>query len=937
MDDGRYFAQSRREAETRMRDFSANRGPVNWDNLSYPYLNLNDLSLRTLPRLFPPGVERLSLYGCELRSIESHLPAGLRDLDLAINQLRTLPDNLPRSLYSIRVSQNQLSALPGNLPDRLGQLIADNNRLTTIPESLPRHLHTLTVGHNELRALPNNLPPNLRTLAFNNNQITALPNDLPLTLTRLNASNNQLRDIPRAVIRHLAQMSQSAEIDLTGNPLSRRTLARLDQILGARNYQGPTILYSRPEPAPVAVAPQASPARADAPAGQPHRPPAPEMPPPARPTAPRPPVAQAQPAAPSAAAEPPEPVSVAGQMMQDALARLSHRDAAYFRSIQQNAADAGAPMDDAASLELLHDLFSPADFQADIALPPQARADAPAGQAQRPQRQEVLPPARPAEPQPHVGPAQPAVPSAAAEPPEPAGLVGSLMRDALARLSPEASANFLSMRRDAWVAGNPMVDTDLPVLITEHLASTRTPVQNIPAPPAQAPAQAQAADMPDPPQLDDAQAPNPADFEPQGWRSSTAWRLTLMNHGQVAIDEFLRTLDNAAPAATLQNSEIAALRDQLYARYQTHGWEGLVLPSHAQRAIITLLETGTPEDLDHMGAELQEGSVRRILSSWYLRAAQGALAAQPLQRAEPVAPALAPVALHGLGASVAAWRPPLLTRAVPTAHVWQGFASEPGATAFAGFLDRLRGTVNFNSPEFQRSTLEWLTHLEHNPELRAESFAVSEGATATCEDRVSHTLNSMRQLRLASDVRGGTYDQRLPELVTLARGMFRLDRLENIARQHIASHPNVDQIEVYLGLQVGLREPLNLPLDTTDMRYFGFANLLQTDLNAALDQVLDQEQRGFIDYLATEWQPWEAMLQRQAPQEYEQTQDHLIDAMGDEFSNRLKARLQEIGLQNDADAERTLGPQVQAEIAREIKGTLTRDFLHRNGLLDQLR
>ncbi len=310
MDNGGYYAQPRRQAETRMKDFSARQGLLKLGDASY--LNLNGLRLSSLPRLFPPGVERLSLYGCELRSIESHLPAGLRDLDLAINELRTLPGYLPRSLYSIRVSQNQLSALSGNLPNRLGQLIADNNRLTTIPESLPRHLHTLTVGHNELSALPTNLPPNLRTLAFNNNQITALPNNLPLTLTKLNASNNRLRDISPEVISRLAQMNRSAEIDLTGNPLSPQTLARLDRLLSAHDYRGPTILCSRQE------APQVGPL------------PVPHAPAPNRPPAPQPAAAPVQPAVSNTGAEPQELAGIENELVRDILSSLNPEDRAIF-------------------------------------------------------------------------------------------------------------------------------------------------------------------------------------------------------------------------------------------------------------------------------------------------------------------------------------------------------------------------------------------------------------------------------------------------------------------------------------------------------------------------------------------------------------------------------------------------------------------------------
>jgi Leucine-rich repeat (LRR) protein len=63
-------------------------------------------------------------------------------------------------------------------------------------------------------------------------------------------------------------------------------------------------------------------------------------------------------------------------------------------------------------------------------------------------------------------------------------------------------------------------------------------------------------------------------------------------------------------------------------------------------------------------------------------------------------------------------------------------------------------------PSNQLTTLcqsigEWLLQLEHRPALRQNTLQVSEDATASCEDRVSHTLNATRQLGLADDVEQG--------------------------------------------------------------------------------------------------------------------------------------------------------------------------------------
>ena len=282
--------------------------------------------------------------------------------------------------------------------------------------------------------------------------------------------------------------------------------------------------------------------------------------------------------------------------------------------------------------------------------------------------------------------------------------------------------------------------------------------------------------------------------------------------------------------------------------------------------------------------------------------------------------------------ALAGWMPPPQARIAATSAPWTRFAREPGTAAFAQFLDRLRNTVNVHDRQLQSSVVTLLSRLEVDPQLRREVFVLSEGATATCEDRVSHTFNAMRQLHLASDVARGNYDQRLPQLLEVARGMFRLDQLEIIARAHAAARPGVDQIEVFLAYQVMLRQRLALPLDTAEMRYPSSSQVNWLHVIQAQRRVRQAERRDFANYLSSDWQPWQSVLQRLAPELNARAKEELIEAMGDEFSTRLEARLSPMGLQNDADSQRIVGPQVQAEIANEINGRATREFLASRGL-----
>ena len=249
-------------------------------------------------------------------------------------------------------------------------------------------------------------------------------------------------------------------------------------------------------------------------------------------------------------------------------------------------------------------------------------------------------------------------------------------------------------------------------------------------------------------------------------------------------------------------------------------------------------------------------------------------------------------------------------------------------------------SINASSADFRRATAEWLTHLATHASLRDNTFQISQGATTSCEDRVSLALNDMKKARLVADIESGAYDQRLPDLITLARGMFRLDKLETIARHKASTLRFIDEIEVYLAYQVKLRERLNLPTDIADMRYFGVSNVTERDLDAAEASIRAAGPNEMIDYLSIDWSPWESVLRRLEPSQYEEAKARLHEVTENEFEGRLAKRLKrsdEATLANDIDAQVQAGPSIMKEIRREIMGPLTRSFLETRNLMGLLQ
>ncbi|UWU75677.1 NEL-type E3 ubiquitin ligase domain-containing protein [Bradyrhizobium huanghuaihaiense] len=275
---------------------------------------------------------------------------------------------------------------------------------------------------------------------------------------------------------------------------------------------------------------------------------------------------------------------------------------------------------------------------------------------------------------------------------------------------------------------------------------------------------------------------------------------------------------------------------------------------------------------------------------------------------------------------------------------WQSFAEEPGAREYGLFLGKLFDSVNSSNEGFRRSVANDLRQAAKNPQLRAQYFQLALDVNQSCEDRRTLTWNGMQTARLIADVENGVYDNkaRLPDLVDLGRVMFRLDALEGIAREKVHSLASgndvedIDAIEVFLAYQSKLRERLGLQHVAPDMRFFEVSSVTDADVDSAETSVRNREAEEFADYLAVDWQPWDDVVRRIAPEDHARTQDQLIAAMGKEFDGRLKQQLVDKGFSGAEadlveDAKRELGAAVRKDIAREIKGVLRDKVLNDHG------
>ena len=267
----------------------------------------------------------------------------------------------------------------------------------------------------------------------------------------------------------------------------------------------------------------------------------------------------------------------------------------------------------------------------------------------------------------------------------------------------------------------------------------------------------------------------------------------------------------------------------------------------------------------------------------------------------------APRETRPLHLAVADWLTPAKEGESTATDRWQSFGQENDAASFSVFLDRLSETENFRKdPGFKAQISSWLTQLTRDDELRAKTFAMATEATSSCEDRVTLALNQMKNVQLVHDAEKGKYDNNLPGLVSAGREMFRLEKLEQIARDKVSTLRFVDEIEVYLAYQNKLKEALELSSVSAEMRFFGVSGVTDSDLQAAEIQVKTAEDSQFSEWIL-QWSPLRSVLERAYPEDWEKLTEKKISDYDDAYRKLSDTELKPAGLTGNADAERAVG------------------------------
>ncbi|EJV7712619.1 E3 ubiquitin--protein ligase [Salmonella enterica] len=335
------------------------------------------------------------------------------------------------------------------------------------------------------------------------------------------------------------------------------------------------------------------------------------------------------------------------------------------------------------------------------------------------------------------------------------------------------------------------------------------------------------------------------------------------------------------------------------------------LPSGLQELSVSDNQlTSLPESLIHLSSETTVNLEGNPLSERTLQALREITSAPgysgPIIQFD-MAGASAPRETRALHLAAADWLVPAREGEPAPADRWHMFGQEDNADAFSLFLDRLSETENFiKDAGFKAQISSWLAQLAEDEALRANTFAMATEATSSCEDRVTFFLHQMKNVQLVHNAEKGQYDNDLAALVATGREMFRLGKLEQIAREKVRTLALVDEIEVWLAYQNKLKKSLGLTSVTSEMRFFDVSGVTVTDLQDAELQVKAAEKSEFREWIL-QWGPLHRVLERKAPERVNALREKQISDYEETYRMLSDTELRPSGLVGNTDAERTIG------------------------------
>ena len=207
------------------------------------------------------------------------------------------------------------------------------------------------------------------------------------------------------------------------------------------------------------------------------------------------------------------------------------------------------------------------------------------------------------------------------------------------------------------------------------------------------------------------------------------------------------------------------------------------------------------------------------------------------------------------------------------------------ATDLVHYLGRLTSTADYQNqatrPVLAQRVMAVTALLTGSDRIRDEAMDHIHHALTSCDDRIILALDDLDTMQLLDSAERKAFEGNADELRELGLQMMRLDEVKRIARDHMKTLSWVDEIEVELAFQIGVRQQLALPGSTQHMIFRGCANVSDQDIATAVHQVNTHCSDDNLQTYLAQWAPWQQYQRRQEVPTFDQLTQKTVGRIKD--------------------------------------------------------
>ena len=253
----------------------------------------------------------------------------------------------------------------------------------------------------------------------------------------------------------------------------------------------------------------------------------------------------------------------------------------------------------------------------------------------------------------------------------------------------------------------------------------------------------------------------------------------------------------------------------------------------------------------------------------------------------------------------------------PKHAIWENLQAREGSEGLFHLLSQLKYTRDFiqDKADLARRVWDVLQAADADPALCRDLFIIAHSPMTCGDGRILLFSDLEVKVHEFNALRSVVAGEEGVVLLRLARSLFRLGQVEEIAAAAISLHPDLDPAEVRLAYRISLARRLDLPRQPKDMLFRNAARVSAQDIESAYARVLAaQDSPAFMERLITQ-EYWVNYLQRKYEADF----------------SALEHRFE-----LEAEALQDLYPELGEVYSQEIEALGQRKKVERRALLTRL-